>query len=310
MLEDNRPVVSVCMITYNHEKYISNAIEGVLMQKCNFKIELIIGEDCSTDETRAICTKYVNQNQSIIKLLTSEENLGMMPNFLRTLSFCQGKYIALCEGDDYWTDPFKLQKQVDLLESEPLASACFHDCAIQNEISGVLQKNACKANLYRRATFKTDDLIMDNFINTCTFLFRRKCLEIPKEFDGFLIDRLLFQLISLSGPICYLRDEMAIYRKHAGGISRNRYTYNDVERVKLRWDMFNQYTGYKYNKSIDRTKKMLLLEYKLNQEKFKRTQLALKNLRLMYYKNQYNAFRTFDNILRIIYSDIKNVFLN
>ncbi|MDF1549683.1 MAG: glycosyltransferase, partial [Bacteroidales bacterium] len=118
--------LSVCMITYNHEKYIGQAIEGVLMQKTNFDIELLIGEDFSNDNTRNICMGYKNKYPDKIKLLLREKNIGMMRNFIQTLNTCKGKYIALCDGDDYWTDPLKLQKQVDFLEANPEYALCYH----------------------------------------------------------------------------------------------------------------------------------------------------------------------------------------
>lgn len=106
------------MITYNHAPYIAQAIEGVMMQQTISPIELIIGEDCSTDNTRSICKEYQIKYPDKIKLLLPDSNLGMMQNFINTLKTCSGNYIALCEGDDYWTDPYKLQKQIDILESE------------------------------------------------------------------------------------------------------------------------------------------------------------------------------------------------
>ena len=111
------PLVSVTMITYNHEKYIRQAIEGVLMQKVDFKFVLIIGEDCSKDETRRIVKEYqlLNKDKLILKL--PETNLGVNVNSVSNKYFCKGKYVAECEGDDYWTDPYKLQKQVDLMEA-------------------------------------------------------------------------------------------------------------------------------------------------------------------------------------------------
>lgn len=113
------------MITYNHERYIANAIESVLSQRTNFRLELVIGEDCSTDETAEICRKYADANPDIIQLITEPKNLGPFENGIKTLARCRGKYIAWCEGDDFWTDNLKLQKQVDLLERNPEASFCF-----------------------------------------------------------------------------------------------------------------------------------------------------------------------------------------
>ena len=120
--------VSVCMITYGHEKFIEQAINGVLMQECDFEVELIIANDCSPDRTDAVIQNILKNHPraSWIKYIKHEKNLGMMPNFIFALQECQGKYVALCDGDDYWTDAFKLQKQVDFLESNPKFGICFH----------------------------------------------------------------------------------------------------------------------------------------------------------------------------------------
>lgn len=114
-MSEKKIMVSICMITYNHEAYISKAIEGVLNQKTSFSIELIIGEDCSTDNTRRICQSYQTKYPDKIKLLLPETNLGMIRNFVDTFYASQGEFIAICEGDDYWIDPLKLQKQVDFM---------------------------------------------------------------------------------------------------------------------------------------------------------------------------------------------------
>jgi len=111
------PLVSVWMITYNHKPYIAQAIEGVLMQRTSFPFELVIGEDCSTDGTREVVLECQKRHPETIRVITSERNVGMQLNELRTDKACRGKYIAYCEGDDYWHHPLKLQKQVDYLES-------------------------------------------------------------------------------------------------------------------------------------------------------------------------------------------------
>ena len=115
----NEPLVSVKMITYNHAPYIARAIEGVLQQKTEFPFELVIGEDCSTDGTREIVSEYQKRFPEIIRVVTSETNVGMIRNGYRTEKACTGKYIAWCEGDDYWHNPHKLQKQVEYMESHP-----------------------------------------------------------------------------------------------------------------------------------------------------------------------------------------------
>ena len=119
LVMDKNPFVSVMMITYNHEKYIGQAIKGVINQKTNFPIELIIGEDCSTDRTREVIFNYQKKHPDIIRLITSDENVGARKNSSRCDWSCRGKYVAYCEGDDYWHNMDKLQKQVDYLEGYP-----------------------------------------------------------------------------------------------------------------------------------------------------------------------------------------------
>ena len=119
-----KPLVSVFMITYNHEKFIAQAIEGVLMQKTNFPFELIIGEDCSTDRTREIVVDYAQRFPEIIKPILHEKNVGMKSNMNTCMQACSGKYTAICEGDDYWIDSLKLQKQVGFLEAHSDFSMC------------------------------------------------------------------------------------------------------------------------------------------------------------------------------------------
>ena len=113
--------VSVVMITYNHEKFIKEALESIFSQKTNFHYELIISNDCSTDNTDEVIKKIIdkNENGSLINYTNHHKNKGMIPNFLWSIQQAKGKYIALCEGDDYWVDPYKLQKQVDFLEANP-----------------------------------------------------------------------------------------------------------------------------------------------------------------------------------------------
>jgi len=120
------PMLSVVCITFNHKQYIRDAIEGFLMQETTFKIEILIGEDCSIDGTREIVFDYKKKYPDLIRVITSNSNVGMDANGIRTLNAARGKYIALCEGDDSWIDPLKLQKQVDYMESHPGCSLSVH----------------------------------------------------------------------------------------------------------------------------------------------------------------------------------------
>ena len=122
--------VSVHMITYNHEKFIAQAIESALMQQVDFDYEIVIGEDCSTDRTREIVVAYQQRHPDKIRLLLHEQNVGVSLNDIRVYRACRGEYVAWLEGDDYWTSPHKLQKQADFLDSHPACSACFHPVTV------------------------------------------------------------------------------------------------------------------------------------------------------------------------------------
>lgn len=137
------PLLSIVTITYNHELYIRKCIEGVLMQQVNFPIEFIIAEDCSTDGTLAVCKGYAEKYPDLIKLITSENNVGAIVNERRAMKAAKGKYIAFCEGDDYWTDPLKLQKQVDFLEENLEYSVTFHRCKHYNVVDGTTKEDQC-----------------------------------------------------------------------------------------------------------------------------------------------------------------------
>lgn len=247
---NNYPMVSVLMITYNHELYIAQAIEGVLMQKVDFEMELVIGEDCSNDSTRAICENYASQYPDKIRLLPSDRNQGMMPNFLRTLDSCHGKYIAMCEGDDYWTDPLKLKKQVDFLENNSDFSLCIHDVITIYE--GVPKENPFSCN-WTKSTFTFSDVIDNHFIPTLSIVSRRNhIIPIPHWFVNCIVGDIPLELILLSkGDGFYFHETMGVKRKNIDGITA------DKERLKKRvrsfYDMYkniNCFTEKKYNKNL------------------------------------------------------------
>lgn len=213
-MNNNQVMVSICMITYNHEPYIKQAIEGVLMQKTNFKYELVIGEDCSSDNTRKICQEF-SQKAHQIKLLPADENLGMMPNFMRTLEACSGKYIAMCEGDDYWVDPLKLEKQIDFLENHREYAGSAHQAMvlIDNTESRLFRQNV-------PSDISVDDIIGGRLFHTASVVCRRTVLKqlnnAPAVLSG---DRLLNFCIAFSGKIRFFDDCMCVYRIHGSGMS-------------------------------------------------------------------------------------------
>lgn len=213
--------VSVCVITYKHEKYIKQTLEGVLKQKGDFILEVIIGEDASPDATREICEKYQSESPDVIKLMPKEKNLGMNLNFSRCIKACTGKYIALCEGDDYWIDDSKIQKQIDLLESNSHFLLCAHNVDIIEEKSsysaiGKPKKAFCE--------FKDFAINGCSGVYTCSMFFRNisQIVDVYNqdwvlELDGQ--DHLILLLSTINGNKIYVSsDVMGTYRKHEGGI--------------------------------------------------------------------------------------------
>ncbi len=210
----NSPLVSVCMITYNHEAFISEAIEGVLVQKTAFPIDLVISDDCSSDRTGEICREYQAKYPDVIRLLNREHNLGMQKNFMSTIQACSGKYVALCEGDDYWTDPLKLQRQVDFLEANPDFAVCHHRLRIRNEDDPGDASFTPKSP--EILTF--EELAKRQYIGTASCVFRNKLFQFP---DFFLevpsTDYALHLLNSFHGKIKFIDETMGVYRLQSGG---------------------------------------------------------------------------------------------
>ncbi len=236
-------MVSVCMITYGHEMFIRQAIEGVLMQEFDSEIELIIANDCSPDSTDAVIQEVIKHHPRgfWIQYSRHNSNIGMMPNFIFALEQCTGKYIALCDGDDYWTDPLKLQKQVDFLENNDGFSMCFHDAVVLH--------NNKKVDFYvnkNKTVFSTDDLFNRHFIPTASIVFRN-ILDYPEWFTHVASgDRLLVLLVSEIGKIKCLDDVMAVYRLHNGGVSNTHFGIKKVYDTALLLHRFNELTGFKF----------------------------------------------------------------
>jgi hypothetical protein len=206
------------MITYQHERFIRQAIESVLAQQTSFAFELVIGEDCSPDRTREIVRDYSARRPDLIRPLLHERNVGMRANAAATFAACRGAFVALLEGDDFWTNPHKLQAQVDFLAARPDCALCYHNVDILDEISGGPPLAFFRAP--HPAITTTADLIPNNFIPTCSVLYRRAAL--PAQLPAYIQqlptqDWALWLHISRSGSLGYLEGNWACYRVHQGG---------------------------------------------------------------------------------------------
>lgn len=208
------PVVSTCCITYNHESFIKDAVEGFLMQETSFLFEIVVSDDCSTDNTRALLQEYLQSHPTQIGLILNETNIGVVPNFAKAIKACSGKYIALCEGDDYWTDPLKLQKQVDFMEAHPECSLCCHKVQVKYE--GQEEQNYIFPDLVGDQIFSRDEMYQKYISATCSVMFRKeKVDELLRFLEGFRVgDMPLYSFYLQFGRFGYIDQVMATYRKH------------------------------------------------------------------------------------------------
>lgn len=210
--------VSICCITYKQELYIAQAIDSFLMQMTTFPFEIIVGEDCGGDDTLAILAAYQARYPNLIKVIASEKNIGANSNFLKILNIAQGDYIAVCEGDDYWVDESKLQKQVSSLEQNIQSDICF-TAAKTLDIHGATGESAKHSN--NSCIFTLKDVIYGGggFMPTASLMFRKSIIKkIPDWYSTAPIGDFYIQIISsLRGGAIYLPDMTVVYRVNAIG---------------------------------------------------------------------------------------------
>lgn len=216
-------LVSICCITFNHEKFIAYALDGFLMQKTNFEFEILINDDCSDDNTSNILRNYEERFPGRFKISYQTENQfskGVKPYNHILFPKVKGKYVALCEGDDYWTDPNKLQKQVDFLEINNTYSLCFHKCIMVDENN--VEVESVFSHL-KEKNYSGKEILEKWSIPTASTLFRTKYFnqifkraKTPGYFYG---DTPMFLTLLENGKARCLVDNMSAYRIHKGGIS-------------------------------------------------------------------------------------------
>jgi glycosyltransferase involved in cell wall biosynthesis len=216
-MDTQEKTISVCIITYNHEKFIVEAIESVLVQQTQYSYEIVIADDASRDNTRAILQDYSNRYPGKFKLVLQEKNIGPGNNFIDLLKAANGKYIAYFEGDDYWTDPLKLEKQVDFMEKNPEYTLTFHNVSIVDEHgkqTGMIYPPG------RKKVIDFSDLANGDFTKTCSCIFLNDKLRLEAVFNGSITpdDSSLYMRVVEDGKGYYFEDVMAVYRVHQGGV--------------------------------------------------------------------------------------------
>ncbi|GAA4019929.1 hypothetical protein GCM10022408_37570 [Hymenobacter fastidiosus] len=214
------PLVSVMVVTYNHEQYVEQTLNQIISQRVNFPFEIVVADDCSTDRTPAILARYQQLQPDLIRLLPNTHNLGVSHNFERAMYSCHGSYVAIVEGDDYWTSLEKLQRQADFLQAHADFSMCFHNAEVVYEDDPTRAMHLM--NQSEKTEYSLDDITSGWFIATASVMYRNGVLHsLPTWIhESVVVDLPLFSLLASKGRVGYLPQPMSVYRVHSGGVTR------------------------------------------------------------------------------------------
>ena len=287
---DCEPLVTICSTTYNLEEYIGEAIHSWLSQQTNFAYDIVISDDGSTDNTIQIIESFIQEHPNKITLIKSE-HIGKMPNFIRSLQATNGKYVALCDGDDYWIDPLKIQKQVDFMEANPDFSACYTNSYVINEHTQ--EKKVAKTQIWDEAT--TSELLDHNDFNpdgiamspghTSTFMYRNGLVDDYPDwmYQDIMTDFPLYMIMSKYGKSKFINDFTSVYRHHSQGVSTKFYSFFNTNNTRIFvLKNINQYFNFKYKKKINQ----LIARHYINV--------------FRYYRRNYEYFRAIISLFKVL----------
>ena len=274
-MKSKEVMVSICCLVYNHEKYLRECLDGFVNQVTNFKFEVLIHDDASTDNSVAIIKEYEDKYPDIIKPIYQEENQyskGIKISLTYQYPRAKGKYIAICEGDDCWCDNKKLQRQVDFLESHDDFSMCFHATKV---INCKTNEEHVQSSYEKKCVASTRDIIVEGgaFIPTASIVFRKKYIsQIPKYFLKADVGDYPLQLhLASKGKVFFFNDVMSIYRFEREGSWMTEYRKQSDKKkiqhfkIETEWlEDFNKETSYQYTKAV--AKRILSHQYQLYRE--------------------------------------------
>ena len=269
----DKPLLSICIISYNQVDYISQAIESAINQQMNFNSEIIIADDCSTDGTREIVMNYAVRYPGWIRVLERNQNLGPANNFIDLIYAAQGKYIAYLEGDDYWTQNNKLQQQVDFLEQHPDFTICFTD-ALETFSEDVHdERNYRSAGSGQQTETTANELIFRNYIQTCTVVFKNKLFDkFPDWYAALKMgDWPLHLLNAAHGKIKYLDMVTAVHRNHSSGVWSSQKILSRIYNTIEAYNVLEKNTDFKNLGNFKKSKSNVYLssvKYHLKEKAF------------------------------------------
>lgn len=288
---DNTPLVTICCITYNHAAYIRECLNGFLMQETNFKFEVVIHDDASTDETQSIIKEYCEKYPNVFSPIFQHVNQYSRGIKSIIQTFCvpkfRGKYIAMCEGDDYWIDPYKLQKQVDIMENNPNCSLVISNGISLNEITKK-QYIINPMGDIKKSGFISPNLVLleRRLIPTASMFYRKDQSKMPDFFRNCPVgDRPLRLWLLSKGDIYYFANPMIMYREQSNGsfgqrvCSSFKYAKDIYDGMIAFYNNYNEFTKYKYNKEI---------QYLKSQDEYSfyvRTKQIKESMNTTYFKN-------------------------
>lgn len=232
-------LVAINCLVYNHESYLRECLDGFVMQQTNFPFVAIVHDDASTDNSAAIIHEYADKYPNIIKPIFERENQyskrdGTIQRIMNAaVDSTSAKYVAMCEGDDYWTDPSKLQKQVDFMEANPEFSLCFHKVKTLIQETGELKNEFIVRDMPGKSNIV--DLAKGNYIHTPSVLYRKECLDVKSYYNMVPCipsDYVMWMLLAEKGYIYKFNEAMAVYRYGVGIWSGKVSTTNNFSVLK------------------------------------------------------------------------------
>jgi len=257
--------LNVLLITYNHSHYINESLQSILMQKTDFPFNIIIADDCSTDDTVAKIRLLEQQADIPFIYMVSDRNLGVLKNYQRAFNVCTAEYIAVMEGDDIWTDPYRLQKHVDFLDNHRECAMSFNRYAVidYEKCRMHIQPHVAPGDITSYGYLTGHDLAFDNYIgNFSTCVYRKSSIStLPPDFyDKKAYDWLTNIMISRCGFIGFLKDVMSIYRIHEKGVWSGQEEHERIKSTIDTIDDYNEYTQYMFSDSFAAHKYRLELQ--------------------------------------------------